>query len=182
MLRECSSVHITVLICQSALCTSSLDELTDVIRSDYLSFRLFIFAIILEHFTVDKSTVAMHEPILPLSVVYVACIVLHDASAIIQKCFRLKLAQVFSFVALNLAVDEISIFKAACKVLTCGLNLEHAVALPFTLKEIAAISVPVCVIVKTVPVVQVVDEIARILIPIGFVEDTLAHRVCFELT
>ena len=116
--------YISVVISQGSRGPLAVSEFTNVIGRDsrFLTLALllfFFFTIACEGLFVDQSAVAMHEPVVPLTIIDISGLELHDSSALEGSCFvQRKLPKVLAFVAHDLAVDELVILEFASIVTT----------------------------------------------------------------
>ena len=182
---ENSSEYVPVIVGERTLRAFALYKFSDVVRGHRLLCRVFLLlvllTVVLEYLSVDKSSVAVHDPIAPLSIVEVTRFEFHDASSVERSSFRRKLPHIFPLGAVDLAVAELVVFKQASEVLTRLLDLEHSVSILLALQVVAAVRVPIGILVETVAMEQIVGKVTRILVPARHAENTLRHHVVLEL-
>ena len=79
-------------------------------------------------------------------------------------------------------MDKLVILEKTCVVLARLFDLEHPVAVFLPLEEVTTVRVPVRILVHTVPMELVIDEVASVLISIGHRQDALVHHIVTEFT
>ena len=122
----------------------------------------------------------MHQTILPAAITDITRLVLHYASALKSSCPWGERPHILSLIIDALTTNELTLMEEPGKVLALCYNSEDTISITFASDKVAAIGIAVETFVQAIAIVEVVFEVACILISIIQLQNAFFLLVVFE--